>query len=350
MKNAPIIFHSPLLKLQHYFAQNPTQNCFVLVDENTRAHCLKRLRLALPDQRLKIIEISSGEENKTLETTSLVWSFLSENKADRQSVLINLGGGVLTDLGGFAAATYKRGIPFINIPTTLLSMVDASAGGKNGIDFQGLKNQIGTFTQPEMVIIQPKFLKTLDQRQLYSGLAEMLKHGLIADENHWEKLISLAEYDGKTLQGLIEDSINIKLKIVEEDPYEKGLRKILNFGHTLGHAIESEFLTTEKPLLHGEAIVIGMILESILSWQRGLLQEQDLQTILAGFDSIYGKPQTIELNLYPAILQWLQHDKKNKGQQLQFSLIEKIGKANYNQSCTEEHILTALDEYNQRFG
>ncbi|SUP53411.1 3-dehydroquinate synthase [Weeksella virosa] len=350
MKNASIIFRSPLLKIQNYFSQNPTKNCFVLVDENTRIHCLKQLRLTLPDLHLKIIEIPSGEENKSLKTTNLVWSFLSENKADRQSVLINLGGGVLTDLGGFAASTYKRGIPFINIPTTLLAMVDASAGGKNGIDFQGFKNQIGTFTQPEMVIILPKFLKTLDQRQLYSGLAEMLKHGLIADEDHWKKLISLTEHNAKTLKGLIEDSINIKLKIVKEDPYEKGLRKILNFGHTFGHAIESEFLSTDKPLLHGEAIVIGMILESILSWQLGILHEQDLETILAGFASIYGKPQNIDFCLHPAILQWLQHDKKNKGHQLQFSLIEKIGKANYNQTCTESQVLDALEEYNKRFG
>ncbi len=346
VKNAPIIFQNALEHLNNHLQTTQYSKIFVLIDENTSIHCLPILKNYLANFSFDLIEITSGEENKTIETVAKVWTFLGENNADRKSLMINLGGGVLTDMGGFIASTFKRGISFINIPTTLLAMVDASAGGKNGIDFNGLKNQIGTFTQPEMVLVEAIFLKTLDQRQIFSGLAEMLKHGLIANEKHWNNLINLPNYNSETLQNNIQDSVSIKLKIVEEDPHEKGLRKILNFGHTIGHAIESEFLTRENFLLHGEAIVIGMLIEAIMSKNFDLITDEQLVEIHKSFKKIYPNMMTIENEDITKILTWLIHDKKNENNQLNFSLLTTIGQANYNQVCTTGAITDAIHQYN----
>ena len=241
--------------LNLHVGKNNYSRIFLLVDENTRAHCLPIFEKKYKHRIDAILEIPSGEENKNINTCQKVWQALSNNNGDRKSLLINLGGGVLTDLGGFVASTFKRGIDFINIPTTLLSMVDASIGGKTGIDLGPLKNQIGVINQPQMVLIFPEFLKTVEERQIKSGYAEMLKHGLIKDLEYWSQLKETPDY---TVPHFIQKSIALKNEVVMQDPTEQGLRKILNFGHTLGHAIESYFLEdpSKKTLLHGEAIAI----------------------------------------------------------------------------------------------
>ena len=350
MKSAPIHFGSIAPILDQYIKENHFSSIIFLVDENTHIHCLPLLLADLDHiKAYEILEIDAGEENKTIETVSNLWMALAELGADRHSLVINVGGGVLTDMGGFMASTFKRGIKFINIPTTLLSQVDASVGGKNGIDLEGMKNMVGTFTQPEMVLIDPKFLKTLEQRQIKSGLAEMLKHGLIQDRDHWDNLVQLLAHHAEDLAPFIMDSIEIKKQVVEADPFEKGLRKILNFGHTIGHAIESESLETEFPLLHGEAIVIGMIIEAFLAEQKGILSTEDRVEICDGFASLYAL-STIDMNLFPQLMEWMSHDKKNENHEIKFSLVNKIGSCHYNIICNELEIREAFEAYNQWVG
>ena len=264
------------LSLNNIIKENNYSKIFIIVDENTNNHCLpKVLPMIETEVAIEIIELESGEENKIIETCVLVWNVLIELGADRKSLVINLGGGVITDMGAFIASTFKRGISFVNIPTTLLAMVDASVGGKNGVDLGGLKNQIGTITNPGLVIIDSEFLDTLPQNQMRSGLAEMLKHGLMANKQHWEKLKNLNIIDFADFDSLISESISIKNTIVIEDPKEDGIRKALNFGHTLGHAIETYFLenSDKKTLLHGEAIAAGIIMESFISLEKKLISK-----------------------------------------------------------------------------
>ena len=241
--------------------------------------------------KFEIIEIEDGEINKNFETCSGVWNALSELGADRKSLLINLGGGVVTDLGGFVASTFKRGIRYINVPTTLLSMVDASVGGKTGVDLGNLKNQIGVINQPEMVLIISSFLKTLPKDEMRSGLAEILKHGLISSEEYWNKANALSELTLEDLDDLIEESVEIKKEVVTQDPFEKNIRKTLNYGHTLGHAIESYCLTSKsrEKLLHGEAVAIGMILATYISKELEGFPENKLQDITHKILDIFGK-------------------------------------------------------------
>ncbi len=350
MKAATIHFEVISSVLDQYLKNNRYSTLFFLVDEMTHFHCLPLLLADLDHlDAYEILEIESGEEHKTIETVKNLWLALTELGADRDSLVINLGGGVLTDMGGFMASTFKRGVTFINIPTTLLSMVDASAGGKNGVDLEGMKNMVGTFTQPEMVLIDPKFLKTLDPRQVKSGLAEMLKHGLIYDRDHWDNLVQLLQHDAESLAPFIMDSILIKQAVVDLDPYEKGKRKILNFGHTIGHAIESESLETDFPLLHGEAIVIGMLIEAFLSHQKNLLPTEDLVEVCEGFESIYAL-SAIDLKLFPNLMGWMKHDKKNTGSAINFSLIDQIGNCQFNIACTENEIKEAFENYNEWIG
>ncbi|GEM51912.1 3-dehydroquinate synthase [Empedobacter brevis] len=347
MKSAPIHFGSIAYILDDYLAKNTFSSIFFLVDENTHVHCLPILLADLDNiSAYEILEIDAGEENKNIDTVTNLWLALSELGADRHSLVINVGGGVLTDMGGFMASTFKRGIKFINIPTTLLSMVDASAGGKNGIDLEGMKNMVGTFNQPEMVLIDPKFLLTLEQRQVKSGLAEMLKHGLIKNRDHWDNLVQLPSHDAKSLAPFIMDSIHLKENVVESDPYEKGERKILNFGHTIGHAIESESLETDFPLLHGEAIVIGMIIETFLSYDQELISKIDLEEVCESFSSMYAL-NTIDMKIFPNLMEWMKHDKKNQNNSINFSLINKIGNCRYDVVCTEDEIRQAFEKYNK---
>jgi 3-dehydroquinate synthase len=335
-------------KINQYLIDTKPSVIFVLVDQNTHEHCLPLfLEKVATDIRIEIIEIEAGEVHKTIDTCTGVWSAISELGGERNSLLINLGGGVITDLGGFVACTFKRGIPFIQVPTTLLSMVDASIGGKNGVDLDALKNQVGLIQQPNMIVIDPVFLKTLPYQELRSGFAEMLKHGLIYDSKYWKTLTNLKEISSKVLSGFIEPSVQIKHAVVAEDPTEKGLRKILNFGHTLGHAIESYFLThaTKKTLLHGEAIAIGMILEAWLSHKICGLPEKEFNEIANCFNRIY-EAVTFENEDIIAVMGLLKHDKKNSHGAVLFALLENIGKPVIDIHVDNKLIINAFNRYN----
>jgi 3-dehydroquinate synthase len=310
--------------LNEHLGQSRHSKIFILVDENSHNCCLPIFMSQLDgDVDVEIIEIESGEINKNIAICTHIWEALSDLDADRSSLLINLGGGVITDMGGFVASTFKRGIDFINVPTTLLSMVDASIGGKTGVDLGALKNQIGVINQPTMVLVVSDFLKTLDERQMQSGFAEMLKHGVIQDRNYWNALREVKDFEQIDL--LIYESISIKNKVVLEDPTEQGLRKILNFGHTLGHAIESYYLAHgDKLLLHGEAIAIGMVLEAWLSHELEGLPRKDLEDIKQTFLGRYPKIEFSEQEIQQ-IIELLKFDKKNAFGKINFVLLRNIG-------------------------
>jgi 3-dehydroquinate synthase len=309
---------------------------FILTDDNVAPFWLPEVAHWLHCDSAIDIVIKAGEQHKNLQTVQRIWKTLLKHHADRNALLINLGGGTITDLGGFAASTYKRGIKFINIPTTLLAMVDASIGGKTGIDFGGAKNQIGTFAEAEDVIVDPVFLSTLPRRELLSGLSEMLKYGFVADVNLLK--INLENY-----QQHIVRCGEIKREIVAQDPTEKGLRKILNFGHTFGHAIESHCLTTDHPLLHGEAVALGMVGSLWLSVKQCGLDEQVLKDFERQLPMLLSEA---EISLFEAdiepILGYLVHDKKNKGEKPQFVLLEAVGKPVWDVEVEPERVKTAL--------
>ncbi len=331
--------------LNQHIAKSSYSKIFILVDENTKEHCLPFFKKIFDGSVDFTLEIQSGEENKHIHTCLKLWEDLSNLDGDRKSLLINLGGGVLTDMGGFVASTFKRGIDFINIPTTLLSMVDASIGGKTGVDLGSLKNQIGVINQPQMVLIFPEFLKTLDPRQVKSGYAEMLKHGLIKNKAYWG---SLAEKSNFTDAACIQKSIAIKNEVVLQDPTEKGLRKILNFGHTLGHAIESYCLDNhdKKTLLHGEAIAAGMILEGYLSHELQGLSKLSLDEIKKTFLTHFDKVDFTDADI-DAILQLLKYDKKNSYGNVNFVLLHSIGKAVTDIKVPEELFQKAFAYYKE---
>jgi 3-dehydroquinate synthase len=346
--NYPIHFNEEAYQALNTHLQNTSySSIFIIVDNNTNEFCLPNfLPLLETEVAIEIIEFEAGEENKNIETCVQIWNVLTELGADRKSLVINLGGGVVTDLGGFVASTFKRGIDFIHIPTTLLSMVDASVGGKNGVDLGNLKNQIGVINVPLMVLIDTQYLETVPQTEMRSGLAEMLKHGLIYDRTYWNQFLDLAAIDYADFDALIYRSVEIKNEIVTQDPTEKNIRKALNFGHTLGHAIESYFLeSTEKTtLLHGEAIAVGMILESFIAMKKGLLTEEDYIEIKNCIQSIYDAIVFDEKDIDP-ILALLIHDKKNEYGTIQFALIEGIGAIKINQEVENELILEAFEDY-----
>ena len=290
----------------------------ILVDENTKRDCLYKLPKI---ENAIIIEIKSGEEYKNISTCNFIWEQLTINNFDRNSLLINLGGGVIGDMGGFCAATYKRGLEFIHIPTTLLAMVDASVGGKLGIDFKGFKNQIGLFNNPKAVLISPEFLETLAESELKSGFAEVVKHALISDNSLWVKLNN-TPYTDLDWKDIIDTSVRIKNKIVLADPFEKGERKKLNFGHTFGHAIESYYLEKGTPISHGEAVFMGMILETEISD----LSETDKNEIKNYILSNFSLPYTPKkLNLHKFLI----NDKKNQDGKINFTLLSGIGKCSF---------------------
>ncbi len=320
---------------------------FVLVDENTKEHCLPIFNIQLPNLAYTLIEIQSGEPQKNIHTCSKIWDAMFAAKADRGSIMINLGGGVIGDMGGFCASTYMRGIAFIQIPTTLLSQVDSSIGGKLGIDHKQIKNAIGLFQNPLAVFVHRDFLGTLPKRQIRSGLAEMLKHGLIADPDHWHQLLNV---DSQwTSYDLIKHSLKIKKQVVERDFKESSYRKVLNFGHTLGHAIETTYLEKDNFLLHGEAIGIGMIMESYLSHKQLGLSKSQLSEVAAGLNDIY-QLGSIEEELIPEIKEYIQLDKKNTNGYVQFTLLENIGKAIVNQTSPDELIEESIQYYNDLVG
>ncbi len=328
--------------------QSDISSLFILVDENTHEQCLPMLlRTVEPLQKVEILEIPAGEDHKTLEIAAQLWASLTELKADRKSVLINLGGGVITDMGGFVASCFKRGIRFINIPTTLLAMVDAAHGGKTGIDFEGFKNQIGCFSTAEATFIYPEFCSTLEHRQFISGFAECVKHALIKDADLWQALLVNGYPDQDLAENFIEPSLNIKKAIVEEDPKEAGVRKILNFGHTVGHAIESFSLVNDKdPLLHGEAIAMGMIAELYIATHTSNLSQAHLM-IASNFIAEVFPVRTINVNQFDAILKLMQQDKKNRGSEILCSLISSPGEAVYDIPVSELLIFEGLAYLNQ---
>ncbi|GGG48560.1 3-dehydroquinate synthase [Bizionia arctica] len=321
---------------------------FVLVDQNTHEYCLPQFLSNLEtDLNIEIIEIEAGEVNKSIETCSGVWNALSELEADRKSLMINLGGGVITDLGGFVASTFKRGISFIQVPTTLLAMVDASIGGKTGVDLGHLKNQIGVINTSEMVLVDTSFLKTLPENQMRSGLAEMLKHGLIYSQDYWNKFTTLEKSHTDDLDELIYESIEIKNSIVEKDPHENNLRKTLNYGHTLGHAIESYYLSnpSKTPLLHGEAIAIGMILATYISTKLTGFSKDECNKIKDTILTIFGQPKISEEDIIP-IIDLLKFDKKNEHGKIYFVLLEAYGNSKINCQVENNLILEAFKYYN----
>ncbi len=328
--------------VQHY----PAGKVFLLTDNVASAYCLSHIQQVIDDFSIKTFTIGTGEENKNIQSIVEVWNFLSNNGADRKSLLINIGGGMLTDLGGFAASTFKRGLDFVNIPTTLLAQVDASLGGKTGFNFNGLKNEIGVFMEPNSVIINTDFLKTIDHENFLSGYAEMLKHGLIKSYEHWAELLTfdVENIDYEVLQEIIAHSVAVKEWHVLNDLTEQNIRKALNFGHTIGHAFESYALKTGNPILHGYAVVYGMIAELYLSAQKCGFSIENLNSISAWMISKYGKFNIEESDFEP-LYQLMTHDKKNEGKRINFTLIPEIGKVEINVDCSRELIIEALKYY-----
>ncbi len=334
------------LALREQTALTLPEQIYVLVDENTRVHALPTVlqTLSLPPEH--ICCVPAGEEHKTLGTVEQIWQFLQQQGATRHSLLFCLGGGVLTDMGGFAAATFKRGIPWVNIPTTLLGMVDAAAGGKTGFNYGGFKNEIGLIREPKQTIIDPDFLRSLPHRHFLSGFAEMLKHALISSPLELASVCAYDLYkpDFEQLQELISRSVDIKSYIVDSDPDETGMRQTLNFGHTVGHAIEEFSLChDETPLLHGYAVLYGMVAELFLSMSQLGFPQRDVQSVITIMKEHYGKP-VCACKDYAELIDLMQHDKKNPSpERITFTLLRSVG--NYQLGCTasEEEIREALD-------
>ncbi len=345
MLEYPIIVGEHSLQLLKDFLQLKNYSkIFVLVDTHTHQHCYPLLLPYLPEH--VVYEILPGEQFKHISTCVNIWEALTVHQFDRRGLVINLGGGVIGDMGGFVASTYKRGIDFVQLPTTLLAQVDASVGGKLGIDFNSYKNHIGLFINPKGVYINPNFLKTLPENELISGFAEVIKHHLIADTTAWKALINELNIHSQDFAKLIQHSIEIKSRIVEEDPKEHGSRKALNFGHTLGHAIESLFLEREElpTLLHGEAIAIGMIGESYISYTRSKITQQELEeitTYIQHFYSWVSIPSEAYFEIYTKMMQ----DKKNQKGKILCTLLKGIGKFEVNQEIYENEIESALTYY-----
>ena len=333
--------------LSEAIAECEHDKVFVLLDETTENCCLPVVDAFACMQDAKRIVIKATDTNKNLESLSHVWQALSEGGATRHTLLINIGGGMVTDLGGFAASTFKRGINYINIPTTLLSMVDASVGGKTGINFLGLKNEIGVFNNAKSVILDTEFLKTLDSENMLSGYAEMLKHGLISDDQMLGELLAfdIEKPDLEQLKRMVADSVAVKQRIVTEDPTEKGIRKALNLGHTAGHAFES-FALKRKPVLHGYAVAWGLIVELYLSAiKTGFPTSRMRQTVRFIIDH-YGK-MNITCDDYPTLLELMTHDKKNIAGIINFTLLESAGKILIDQTATKDEIYEAFDFYRE---
>lgn len=346
MDRQKVVISKDLQKaLSEAIAECRHDKLFVLVDETTEQFCLPVIAGFSCMQEAQRIVIGATDTHKTLDTLSHVWAELQRMGATRHSLLINLGGGMVTDLGGFAASTFKRGLEYINIPTTLLSMVDASVGGKTGINFGGLKNEIGVFNNANCVILDTIFLRTMDAENLLSGYAEMLKHGLISNEQTWAELLSMDLNDLDKLGDLVEKSVAVKQRIVTEDPTEHGIRKALNLGHTVGHAFESLALE-RKPILHGYAVAYGLVVELYLCCVKtGFPQDKMRQTV--GFiKENYGK-MPITCDDYPKLIELMHHDKKNVGTDINFTLLGGIGDIRINQTATEEEIKEALDFYQE---
>lgn len=321
---------------------------FVLTDETTQQLCWPKIKNFKALKDCTPIIIKATDTHKNLDTLAEVWQALSNGGATRHSLMINLGGGMVTDLGGFAASTFKRGIDFINIPTTLLAMVDASVGGKTGINFGGLKNEIGVFSDSRFVIINTQFLDTLDHDNICSGYAEMLKHGLISDEHTWAELVTfnLDNPDLSQLQRMVADSIKVKERIVETDPHEHGIRKALNLGHTMGHAFESFAMRRGTPILHGYAVAYGLISELYMSARKTAFPTDRMHQTVRFIRENYGT-LNITCDDYPTLIELMHHDKKNTSGIINFTLLGNVGDIRINQTANEEEIKEALDFFRE---
>lgn len=335
-----ILFNQPE-ELQRFFIQKNYTQYIIITDENSYQYCYSNFlnKAGLSDSSIRLLKIAAGEQHKTIETVLRLWQQMLQHQADRKALVINLGGGVVGDMGGFTAATYKRGIDFIQVPTTLLSMVDASVGGKLGIDLEGVKNSVGLFRDPKMVYVDTDFLKTLPWKEKLSGFAEMLKHGLITKNPIWEHLKdkSETEVNGQDVY----ESIQVKKDIVEKDPTEQGLRKVLNFGHTVGHAIESFCLQKGTPITHGHAIALGMYYETLISHFKLGLNETIVREIIEKLKKHYDL-LSIEEQDYDRIFQLMQNDKKNEKGNIQCVLLQNIGDPIIDQTIKMDDMIKAL--------
>jgi 3-dehydroquinate synthase len=343
-----IYSNSPEVELIEWVNGYEKGKVFLVTEENVDNLWLPGFSQILENHSIKKLVLPAGESNKKLESVSKVWEFLSQNGADRKSLLINIGGGMLTDLAGFAASTFKRGIDFLNVPTTLLSQVDASVGGKTGINFNGLKNEIGTFKDPVAVIINTEFLKTIDHPNFLSGFAEMIKHGLIKNTDHLDELkaFDLENINYKSLLQVIQNSVNVKEYFVLNDPTEKNIRKGLNFGHTAGHAFESLAMEQNRPVLHGFAVAWGMIAELYLSVKNCGFSETDCRELTQWLLNIYGKFGIGE-NDFERLFELMTHDKKNESGRINFTLLAEPGKMKINQNCEKELIFETLKYFSE---
>jgi 3-dehydroquinate synthase len=347
-KTSAVVFGQLENKLASVMASFPDDKLFMVMDQNSEHFCLPLLCNAEGVEKFKTVVIPANEENKSITSVEKIWLFMSQNGADRKSLVLNLGGGMVTDLGSFAASTFKRGVEIVNIPTTLLSQVDASVGGKTGFNFNGLKNEIGVINQPFKVIIDTRFLKTLDHENFISGFAEMIKHGLIHSQNHLTELqhFDLINPNYFVLQDMIARSVTIKEYFVEKDPNEKNVRKALNFGHTIGHAFESFSLKYSKPLLHGHAVAFGMLVELYLSHLNCGFADGTMHDLSEWLLSVYGKFQ-IETIDYEALYELMGHDKKNEGKRINFTLLSTIGRVEINRNCSKGEIFEAFDYFRE---
>ncbi|MCB0770761.1 MAG: 3-dehydroquinate synthase [Flavobacteriales bacterium] len=343
----PVVLGPDALRmLDRVLADTEHSTAFILGDENTMRHCLPELLAHVPQLRMaKTLSVHSGEKAKDIAVCSDIWRHLAAEATDRQAILVCLGGGVVTDLGGFIAGTYKRGIRCIHVPTSLLGMVDAAIGGKTGVDLMGLKNMVGVFHDPLGVFVHAPFLKSLGKRDLLNGLAEMIKHGLVRDAAHWEAIGEAALHDIDAIAPLVERSAAIKAAVVSEDPREAGIRKLLNFGHTIGHGVEAHsWESPQRVLLHGEAVAIGMICEAWLSWRLAMLERESYDRIAAQLLQLY-KPYVFDSAENHRMVELMRNDKKNENGRFRFTLITGIGSAKVDVEITAAQVQEALEHY-----
>jgi 3-dehydroquinate synthase len=336
-----------LAHLDRWLAENSrSTQLFILGDERTMDQCLPELLARTTHLRdAQTILVRSGEQSKDLEVCRALWTHLAERMADRQAVLVNLGGGVITDLGGFVASTYKRGIRFINVPTTVMGMVDAAIGGKNAIDLNSIKNLVGTFADPVATYIHPPFLRSLGKREVLNGVAEMIKHGLVRDVEHWNLVRRAPLHDLDALAPLIQRSADIKAEVVQEDPREQGPRKLLNFGHSIGHGLEAFALeSTHRSLLHGEAVAIGMVCATWLSWRMELLDRDRMNAVEEHLMSLYPVFPFQQAD-HHRIIELMRNDKKNVDDAFRFTLLTGIGSARVDVPINAAQVAEALEHY-----
>ncbi len=350
-KQEVILCESLEVSLGRAIEKYPHDRLFILTDEHTHRLCMPQMREVSFLKDAIEITIGAGDVHKTLETLASVWQTLSDKGASRHSFLINLGGGMVTDLGGFAAATFKRGFAYINVPTTLLAMVDASVGGKTGINFNGLKNEIGVFAPANSVLIETEFLRSLDAQNFFSGYAEMLKHGLISNAAHWAELLNFNTdlIDYKHLKKLVGESVQVKENIVEQDPFEHGIRKALNLGHTVGHAFESLALAENRPVLHGYAVAWGIVCELYLSHLKTGFPKDKMRQTIQFIKENYGG-FSFDCKQYEQLYTLMQHDKKNTAGIINFTLLKEIGDISINQTAGKDQIFEMFDFYRECMG